>query len=1088
MAWPLSQDYNEAIQSPDSSFADPELRAGQAVTNALGMPMPRSGNFADVYEFIGASGAKWAVKCFTREVAGLQERYNQIDLHLLRVKLPFSVEFQYQPGGIRIRGKWHPILKMQWVEGLLLNEFVRDNLDKPVLLGQLGLIWSRVAKRLREEGIAHADLQHGNVLLVPGSKNTSLALKLIDYDGMFVPALAKTKSGEVGHPNYQHPQRLREGIYNAEVDRFPLLVVATALKALSVGGRALWDRHDNGDNLLFRETDLQAPAKSALFKELRELSDPQTRMLVAELEKAVERKLEEVPAIDELLPETKPVSASVPSGLKAGEPAVTPKRQAAASVSTVNPLAFEDDGAPQPKRERPVKRSGVPLMALIGCGVGVGFLLLAMIGAGVLWAVLGRGKDNAQIVQEKKGAVKEAKEFKGIDKKPPINEQGPLDGKGADKKPPINEPPLIPVIPDKGQLVVQKPDVNPPVVGEFVSLFNGKDLTGWNVSGVDKGQWRVVDGILSNHESPPNFTTLSTKRADFKDFRLRLEARVSKMPSTGGDVGLRVPVNGGSYASLRFNDAMKVAGAWTVLEVIMQGDRAKFIADGKVIRDFSTAKLSPIGRLNLIIVDNGVEIRKIEFMDLNAPAAPPNVAAGDFVPLFNGTDLTGWTPPKKPGTWRVENGNLTVSASTAGPLFTVRDDFKDFHLRVEARLKAGASTVYFRHLATGESGEVNWDNNRTGRLTIRPRKGPGRPNTFVGTEVSTAAGDWISLEVIAEGNRFRVIVNGRTTTDFTDADNRTTSGRIGLRPPDGEIEIRKIEIKELNKPLVGAVSDSKRNRWVYNKGSFTNTDGKKWVEKDGERIAFRFQETARVDEYVELYRTGPNDTPPRVTVRLHADHCQMKINNGPFKELYKGTWDVSKDLAVVEPKNDLPAPGADGFVALFNGKDMTGWKPDSTRPGNWRVADGVLTGSGSAPGFLDSLRADYRDFHLRAEARFETTGVGALGGIYFRSSPEHFGYEAMINDGNKKIGHLYVRTKGLIKLVPGKPTPNAPGAWFTLEVLAQGNRVAVKVDGKTTAEYVDEKMSFTSGQISLRHFGNCVIEFRKIEIKELPAK
>ena len=54
---------------------------------------------------------------------------------------------------------------------------------------------------------------------------------------MFVPSLAGKKSGEVGHPNYQHPQRLREGTYNAEVDRVPLLVVATALRALSVGGR-----------------------------------------------------------------------------------------------------------------------------------------------------------------------------------------------------------------------------------------------------------------------------------------------------------------------------------------------------------------------------------------------------------------------------------------------------------------------------------------------------------------------------------------------------------------------------------------------------------------------------------------------------------------------------------------------------------------------------------------------------------------------------------------------------------------------------------------------------------------------------------
>ena len=80
---------------------------------------------------------------------------------------------------------------MQWVEGFLLNEFVHDNLDKPALLDGLGQIWLRMAKRLAEANIAHADLQHGNVILVPGSKASSLAVKLIDYDGMWVPALTQ---------------------------------------------------------------------------------------------------------------------------------------------------------------------------------------------------------------------------------------------------------------------------------------------------------------------------------------------------------------------------------------------------------------------------------------------------------------------------------------------------------------------------------------------------------------------------------------------------------------------------------------------------------------------------------------------------------------------------------------------------------------------------------------------------------------------------------------------------------------------------------------------------------------------------------
>src|SRR5436305_120426 len=108
MPWPLSQDYNEAIQNPQSSFADPELRRGQVVVNALGIPLPRSGNFADVYEFRGASGARWAIKCFTRQIPGLRERYREISSFLKqlskRVRLSFMVDFTFLDQGIRIRG------------------------------------------------------------------------------------------------------------------------------------------------------------------------------------------------------------------------------------------------------------------------------------------------------------------------------------------------------------------------------------------------------------------------------------------------------------------------------------------------------------------------------------------------------------------------------------------------------------------------------------------------------------------------------------------------------------------------------------------------------------------------------------------------------------------------------------------------------------------------------------------------------------------------------------------------------------------------------------------------------------------------
>ena len=121
---------------------------------------------------------------------GLRERYREISKYLRQVNLPFMVDFQYLEQGIRVRGQWYPILKMQWVEGFLLNEFVRDNLDKkPILqsLGQFGLAWRGVARG--EWPIAICSMANP-----VGARNiaNSLAVKLIDYDGMCVPARAGT--------------------------------------------------------------------------------------------------------------------------------------------------------------------------------------------------------------------------------------------------------------------------------------------------------------------------------------------------------------------------------------------------------------------------------------------------------------------------------------------------------------------------------------------------------------------------------------------------------------------------------------------------------------------------------------------------------------------------------------------------------------------------------------------------------------------------------------------------------------------------------------------------------------------------------
>lgn len=303
MGWPHATDYSSAIQNPSLCFGDAELAQGVAVSTdlLLGLPLSYAGNFATVYKVVSASGQAWAVKCFTRPVHDLRERYQQISRHLERQRRRFAVDFHYLPEGIRLRDTWYPVLKMHWIEGVSLNSFLAQHASHPVVLAQLAQVWFRLATELREARMAHGDLQHGNVLLVPGRSSSALVLRLIDYDGMWVPELANNPSEEVGHPNYQHPMRLDQGGADAEIDRFSHLVIYTALRAVQVGGRGLWDAHDNGENLLFREADFRQPRHSKLFASLLAFPEESVRILAGHLVEACLQPISKVPLLAELV-------------------------------------------------------------------------------------------------------------------------------------------------------------------------------------------------------------------------------------------------------------------------------------------------------------------------------------------------------------------------------------------------------------------------------------------------------------------------------------------------------------------------------------------------------------------------------------------------------------------------------------------------------------------------------------------------------------------------------------------------------------------------------------------------------------------
>ena len=183
-----------------------------------------------------------------------------------------------------------------------------------------------------------------------------------------------------------------------------------------------------------------------------------------------------------------------------------------------------------------------------------------------------------------------------------------------------------------------------------------------------------------------------------------------------------------------------------------------------------------------------------------------------------------------------------------------------------------------------------------------------------------------------------------------------------------------------------------------------------------------------------------------------------------------------------------------GWVQLFNGKDLTGWKVYPEGTGNWQVKDGAIVGSGRAS-HLFSERGDYENFHYRVEAKIND---GGNSGQYFRTQfgpgfPK--GYEAQINSTQRdpiKTGSLYpafnskLRPEEREKLLI-KEKLHKPDEWFTQEVIAQGNHIVIKVNGLTTVDFVDREKTFTKGHFAIQqHDPGGRIDVRKIEVKELP--
>ncbi len=220
---------------------------------------------------------------------------------------------------------------------------------------------------------------------------------------------------------------------------------------------------------------------------------------------------------------------------------------------------------------------------------------------------------------------------------------------------------------------------------------------------------------------------------------------------------------------------------------------------------------------------------------------------------------------------------------------------------------------------------------------------------------------------------------------------------------------------------------------------------------------------------------------------------------------------------------ETPGPdekaGDDGWIQLFNGQDLTGWKmvnppsnqfksvtaktnaagkvvayvgtlKDGKEETLWRVENGMIVGGGHASHLFSEVEAD--NFRYRVVAKINDHGNS---GQYFRTKigpgfPQ--GYEAQINATHGdpiRTGSLYPAgglSKHRKEITVMNTAPHKPDEFFTQEVVADGNHIQIFVNGKKTVDFTDPDNTYTKGHFALQgHDPGSVMTFKKVEYKPL---
>ena len=278
MQYPLISEYLAAIRDANDNLDT--LSHLVPVLDKYGEPYRSSGAFAVVFKMKDEqTGKYYALKCFTEEQEGRAEAYRQIAEELEFVDSPYITSVKYLEKELFVDSNCEdeefPVLLMDWIEGETMETYIAANYTDTHAMAMLCYRFCKMAAWLRSQSFAHGDIKPDNIMVRPDG-----TLTLVDYDGMFVPAMKGQKSPTVGTKDFSHPLRTIDD-FDETIDDFALASIALSLKAISLDP-SLLQNYGASDRLLFSAADYLDLSKSKTFTALQGLlADEEARTLMS---------------------------------------------------------------------------------------------------------------------------------------------------------------------------------------------------------------------------------------------------------------------------------------------------------------------------------------------------------------------------------------------------------------------------------------------------------------------------------------------------------------------------------------------------------------------------------------------------------------------------------------------------------------------------------------------------------------------------------------------------------------------------------------------------------------------------------------